>query len=564
MNTIREIPTENIELSPLNPRKSIDFLSLDELAQSISELGVLQPVIVRQVPGKDKFELVCGERRLRATEKAGIETIPAIVKAELSDEAALDMMITENLQRKDVHPLEEAEAFKQLVEQMNYDVPQLIQRFGKSEQYIRQRLKLNDLIDDFKQLFRKEVIGIGHAFEISKLKKDYQQELFNDEFKERNNFWSCPTVRQLKNTIDRNFTTKLDDAVFDIEDKTLNRKAGPCVTCPNNTASNTLLFPEEDEKGVCLDIACFRHKTEMFFDREVERIAKEQPEVKFMRPEYLYNERELKRIERLEKKGYKIITDSAYFEISKPQKPEPPDREDYNMEDPEEKAEYEAELEEYKEEIHQYRESFEEYLKELKNPDNIKGFMLAGRDAGKILVFETRKDYMGSITDDNTLEGKIKKLEQKGERYREIAVEKVHAAAKEILQDSDYWKKTEPLTEVELNALVATMINAFDEEMAKFIYGEGLERYWYVEDKKKIKAILELTPEKRNSIIRYHIQRELSYTSSKTEMKFLSDVAMENFPERIEEVRAKQKEILEKRIANLQKKIDELKAESNA
>ncbi|KAF0190419.1 MAG: chromosome partitioning protein ParB family, partial [Bacteroidetes bacterium] len=117
MQTIEYIETMNIRSSDLNPRKSFDENAIAELSKSIIEVGILQPIIVRLShfkKGTENYELVCGERRWRAAKEAGLKTVPAIIR-ELKDQEALDLMITENLQRKDVSPLEEAEAFMNLI-----------------------------------------------------------------------------------------------------------------------------------------------------------------------------------------------------------------------------------------------------------------------------------------------------------------------------------------------------------------------------------------------------------------------------------------------------------------
>ena len=130
----------NIQPSGFNPRKRFDETSLYELAESIKRQGVLQPITVRPVDGTDRYGIVFGERRYRASVIAGRDEIPAIV-SELSDEEAEEMAITENLQRKDVTPVEEAAAYQRLIESGRHTVQTLAVLFGKNENYIRTRLK---------------------------------------------------------------------------------------------------------------------------------------------------------------------------------------------------------------------------------------------------------------------------------------------------------------------------------------------------------------------------------------------------------------------------------------
>ena len=129
---ITMVALANIQPSGFNPRKRFDETSLYELAESIKRQGVLQPITVRPVDGTDRYGIVFGERRYRASVIAGRDEIPAIV-SELSDEEAEEMAITENLQRKDVTPVEEAAAYQRLIESGRHTVQTLAQLFGKNE-----------------------------------------------------------------------------------------------------------------------------------------------------------------------------------------------------------------------------------------------------------------------------------------------------------------------------------------------------------------------------------------------------------------------------------------------
>ena len=131
-----------IDRNSFNPRKVFNEEALEELALSIKGKGVIQPIVVR--PVGNRYEIVCGERRFRASLIAGMENIPACIK-ELSDDEAEEYAITENLQRKDVSPLEEAEAFSKLVSGGKYDINSLAIKFGKSEAFIRGRVSYSRL-----------------------------------------------------------------------------------------------------------------------------------------------------------------------------------------------------------------------------------------------------------------------------------------------------------------------------------------------------------------------------------------------------------------------------------
>jgi ParB family chromosome partitioning protein len=169
---IREVPVGKILPNPAQPRLSYDEESLTELADSIREHGVLQPILVR--PSGAQFELIAGERRWRASRMAERETIPAIV-VDFDEVTALEVSIIENLQREDVSPLEEAAMFRKMTEAFGYSVRQLAQKVGKDKGYIENRLRLADAPADIRELVSLRKDTISHAYELMKLGDERQR-----------------------------------------------------------------------------------------------------------------------------------------------------------------------------------------------------------------------------------------------------------------------------------------------------------------------------------------------------------------------------------------------------
>ena len=163
---IREVPVGKILPNPAQPRLSYDEESLTELAGSIREHGVLQPILVR--PSGGKYELIAGERRWRASTMADRETIPAIV-VEFDESTALEVSIIENLQREDVSPLEEAAMFRKMTDVFGYSVRQLAQKVGKDKGYIENRLRVADAPEDIRELVSLRKDTISHAYELMKI-----------------------------------------------------------------------------------------------------------------------------------------------------------------------------------------------------------------------------------------------------------------------------------------------------------------------------------------------------------------------------------------------------------
>jgi ParB family chromosome partitioning protein len=158
---LREVPVDAIRPNPWQPRTHFDPTELDELAQSIREHGVLQPVLVSQQPD-GSFQLITGERRWRAVQLAGLPTVPALVK-EVTPLASLELALVENIQRRDLNPLEEAIAFRQLLEEHGLTQEALAQRIGKSRVAVTNTLRLLQLPEEVRQALAGGDLSEGHA-----------------------------------------------------------------------------------------------------------------------------------------------------------------------------------------------------------------------------------------------------------------------------------------------------------------------------------------------------------------------------------------------------------------
>lgn len=169
--SLRIIPLSLIDPSPANTRTSFKKESLEELTRSIKKKGVLQPILVRQI-GK-RFQIIAGERRFKAAGKAGLKEIPASVRS-MTDEEALDAQLIENLQREDVHPLDEADGFLRLKEVTKLEISDIAQRVAKEARYVARRLALTTLIEEAREDFRNELITLAHALEICRLSPELQ------------------------------------------------------------------------------------------------------------------------------------------------------------------------------------------------------------------------------------------------------------------------------------------------------------------------------------------------------------------------------------------------------
>ena len=165
-NNVTEINIDEVRSNPYQPRKTFDIETLNELAKSIEEYGVVEPVIVKKsIKG---YELVAGERRCKAAKIAGLKKIPAIIK-DFDDEEMMEIALIENIQREDLNPMDEALSVSNIIKLKGYTQEEFATKFGKSRTYVTNLLGLLKLPDDVKRLVEKKAISMSHARVLSKI-----------------------------------------------------------------------------------------------------------------------------------------------------------------------------------------------------------------------------------------------------------------------------------------------------------------------------------------------------------------------------------------------------------
>ena len=165
-NEIIEIPLSEIRSNPYQPRKTFDEETLKEMAESIKELGIVQPIIVkRSIKG---YELIAGERRTKAARIAGLEKIPAIIK-DFNDQEMMEIALVENIQREDLNPIDEATAYENIIKISGMTQEEFAKKFGKSRSYVTNMLGLLSLPSNTKRLVQNKKLSMGHARALSKI-----------------------------------------------------------------------------------------------------------------------------------------------------------------------------------------------------------------------------------------------------------------------------------------------------------------------------------------------------------------------------------------------------------
>jgi ParB family transcriptional regulator, chromosome partitioning protein len=175
---VKEVSINEIRPNPYQPRKEFEQSAIEELAQSIKEHGIIQPLIVRKsIKG---YELVAGERRLRAAKVAGLKEVPVVVKA-YTDQQLMEIALIENLQRENLNPLEEAEAYDKLISHHDYTQEQLAQKIGKSRPHVANMLRLLQLPEKIRKMVSAAELSMGHSRALLGVTdKKVQQQLAND------------------------------------------------------------------------------------------------------------------------------------------------------------------------------------------------------------------------------------------------------------------------------------------------------------------------------------------------------------------------------------------------
>src|SRR5712671_3402888 len=285
-SSVLDIPLERIRESTTNPRRVFDETKLREFADNIRLHGVLQAILVRPVPDGEgsAYELVAGARRFRASKLAAKSTIPATVR-DLSDSECREIQLIENLQRAEIHELDEGIGYRSLMHLKPdfYTVETISAQVAKSPSYVKGRISLTELIPAAQTAFYDGKLSVAHGLEIARLQPRDQEKALMECFPGHRSTGSilkdrkaeAVTVRQLRQWIEREIHLDLKNAAFDTEDANLLPAAGACSTCPKRTGNNPLLFPEIKNRSLCTDPACHHAKIQAFVQRRVGPLAKE-------------------------------------------------------------------------------------------------------------------------------------------------------------------------------------------------------------------------------------------------------------------------------------------------
>ena len=566
--TVEQQPASAVQLldlnkivsSTYNPRKDFRPETLQELADSIRQVGVLQPICVR--PKEGGFEIVYGERRYWAAAMAGLKFIPALVR-ELSDAEAEDAAITENLQREDVTPREEAAAYKRALESGRHTIESLVGKFGKSEAYIRSRLKLCDLIDALAEQLDREEISVGVATEIAKYDAAVQQEVYEEHFSDGCRLsWKNARIREIARRLYDRYMTRLDTYRFDKTE---------CHTCHHNTA-NQILFKDECAEGCagCQNRSCMMRKNDEYLVQQALQLLKADPRTVLATvgdtPDSV--------IEHLEEEGYRIQELDYYLDYydTAPEMPEAPQAECYSSEENYAEAvkRYEAALARFTEQTRQLEFDVTEGC--------VRKYAVIGMFDVEIRYEDIPEEEREVAVEDAAGERTVyvtmvpaspmESLLRQDHRNRQLCYEHITADMKALFRESKV--SGNPLTEEEHQMFYYAVIRHMADDRLQQC-GIEPQNQWRVTEEERFAAAGQLTPEQRAAMIRLFLldffrttARDYNCTDEEVDTRLMCRFADLNFEAQSRTLQEKYLATYERRRTKLQEQIDDLKAQEEA
>jgi ParB/RepB/Spo0J family partition protein len=277
---LAELAHSAIVPSLTNPRKHFDHAFITELAESIKAQGVAQPILVRPLPGsrmaetytdrradapRPTHEIVAGEQRWRACAMAGVRMVPALIRR-LTDAEVLQLQLVENLKRRDLHPMEEAEGYERLRDTLGMSAEDIADRIGKGRSYVYKTLALLNLEPEAREAFYEGKLTRSTAELVAMRQPNLQLQVLKEITAP--DFHGEPmSFRKAKAHVDERYMLRLGSAPFKITDETLVPDAGSCRTCPKRSGANPELFDDVAHADTCTDPTCFAGKKEAHYVR---------------------------------------------------------------------------------------------------------------------------------------------------------------------------------------------------------------------------------------------------------------------------------------------------------
>lgn len=556
LSEAQRVPLDIIIPDRNQPRKFFDEKGLQELAASIAQIDIIEPILLRPT-GDGLFMLVVGERRVRSSRIAGKVDIPALIR-ELTDEQAFEIQIAENLQRHDPHPMEEAYAFKRMLDN-GKTVDEIAHRVCKSDRFVAMRLMLNDLIQPFQDVFFANKMTLGQAVMLAKVDPEQQGTIFTENVPSDWNELVGYQLEDLEYLIDRD-EHQLSKAPFDTEDTALYAEMGSCKGCRFNSLNTLLLFIDGND-AICSNSACYNIKCVRAYKLNLEKVAQE-PDVIFVAGRH-YNEADKHKVKEAESLGVPLLHPGKWKRVEAIE--DVPEWEEYlkghNGSEEEAKDDYEELIDDHNKAIIE--------LNEARSKNLVKrAFVVVGNGEGTTIeVIQVTPQGVLELPEVSGLPAgialQIHELNKREERQKQIDGEKVWKEVLDLMGKGGFETFTNDtlLSIAESSAVVFAMF-----ESLSYISKEYFTKNILKPEERKLteaQAIESMTEKQYNFLCRLFMKDKLfpvqgSHIANTANYGGFM-IAQSIFPKNVQQIVDAQKEKAEKRAKSLKNKIEDLK-----
>ena len=592
----QQIALDSIVPNDFNPRRNFSEQSLRELADNMTRGGLIHAVTLRpRSDGQEGYSLVCGERRFRAARLAGWETIRAKI-CPMSDAEAEDFAIAENLQREDITPFEQGQAFKRLIDTRRYDVGTLALHFGRTRDFVLSRIRLLDLIPEVIELLNSEEINISQALELCRYEKEIQREVYDGYFKMGLDcHWRHLRAKELRSRLAGMYLSQLNSYRFDKTE---------CMSCASNRA-NQVLFADCGDCNVCQNRACMKRKNMEYLVAEAKRLLSECPGIRIG---YFEDCSQGEVLQALRDESYPVraLGYAGYYEAH-PEKPEEPRREDFTEEA------------DYTESINTFRSASEEYEQECADirrrveageliryavigdrgiefyydepipvteeqnesnsarqtrPDDSAGFSgntfttvpdivsfadeSVDPETGEILSPQSDPERIDRTMTQEEIEReeKINTLKERHDNNYRLFLDHMAADLKIALRKTDY--REGALTEEEQRIFWFLLLRTLDRRLYPQF---GLNEHdWPISEERQVRICRELTPEQQVLLLREFMRGKLMENCSVPELigRLSGDFVEIHQPDAYREIRSRHKDVYDRRLSGILQRLKTL------
>lgn len=592
----QQIALDSIVPNDFNPRRNFSEQSLRKLADNMTRVGLIHAVTLRsRSDGQEGYSLVCGERRFRAARLAGWETIRAKI-CPMSDAEAEDFAIAENLQREDITPFEQGQAFKRLIDTRRYDVGTLALHFGRTRDFVLSRIRLLDLIPEVIELLNSEEINISQALELCRYEKEIQREVYDGYFKMGLDcHWRHLRAKELRSRLAGMYLSQLNSYRFDKTE---------CASCASNQA-NQVLFADYGDCNVCQNRACMKRKNTEYLVAEAKRLLSECPGIRIG---YFEDCSQGEVLQALREESYPVraLGYAGYYEAH-PEKPEEPRREDFTDEA------------DYTESMNTFRSASEEYEQECADirrrvesgeliryvvigdrgiefyydepipvteeqdesnsarqtrPDDSPGFSgntfttvpdivsFAGEsvdpETGEILSPQSDTETIDRTMTQEEIEReeKINTLKERHDNNYRLFLDHMAVDLKIALRKTDY--REGALTEEEQRIFWFLLLRTLDRRLYPQF---GLNEHdWPMSEERQVRICRELTPEQQVLLLREFMRGKLMENCSVPELigRLSGDFVEIHQPDAYREIRSRHKDVYDRRLSGILQRLKTL------